>query len=43
MFNTLSHDALYLCGFIKICVTVYKLQNGHEYIVEMAVFNIYYV
>ena len=33
---------LYIC-FIKISGTVLNLQSGHEYKVEMVIFNIFYV
>ena len=42
MFCTSVYDALHLCE-IKISGTVFNLQSGHKYIVEMAIFNIYYV
>ena len=39
VFYTLCYNALHLCEF----GTVFILQSGHEYIVEIAIFNIYYV
>ena len=39
-FCTSSHDALH---FIKISGRAFNLQSGQEYIVEMAILNIYYV
>ena len=38
LFCTFPHDA-----FIKISGMVFKIQSGHEYIVEMAIFNNYCV
>ena len=43
VFCTSFHDALHLCGFIKISGTVFNLHSGHKVIVEMAIFKIYCV
>ena len=44
VFYTLSHSALHLYEVsLKYLERFFNLQSGHEYIVEMAIFNIYYV
>ena len=41
MFYTLSYGALYLLEILStISLTIFNLQSGHEYMVEMTMFNV---